>query len=90
MTGIDVKRDRVVWTMDAWTARQLSYILDREAQPLVPGGRGDAGWRDASDELFAAADQIERQDVVESAASQRMAELIGDAVVRLVHPDWPR
>lgn len=79
----------VTWTMDAWTARQLAGILDREAQPLRPGGRGDAGWREDSDALAAAADELEAHEAERGAASDRLDAIIGGFVVRMVHPDWP-
>jgi len=60
MSAVRVKGDTVVYVLeDAWVARELARILDRESRPLVTGGRPDVGWLEDSQALFAAADKLD-------------------------------
>lgn len=90
MSGVTVERGEIVYRLDADAARELSYILERESMPLRPGWMRDAGWADDAADLFAAADELEAAEKSRGEASERLDALIGDFIVRMVRPDWPR
>jgi hypothetical protein len=59
--SVTVRGQKVIYELDAWAARELSYILDRESR--TDSGRiTDQGWFEDSQDLFKAADEIEYTD----------------------------